>query len=425
MNIRRIMLAASFVIGCHTAVAKDAACDSVMAYADEADTLWYAGLSERDRRHEHFFSRRWVQSTYVGLPLVLGGMMQIPHNKMFRNYRNNIAPKFHFRADDYVQYAPAAAMLGMKLAGVKGRSSWGKMLTADAFSTALMAAAVNGLKYTVRLRRPDGSTRNSFPSGHTATAFLTATMLHKEYGERYPWISISGYTVAAGIGGMRMLNNRHWMSDVLAGAGIGIMAGEFGYWLSDLVFPSSPRSYNRGTLHLPDDDASWYLSMGAGSYIPLQRSISPDDGHAWKVHSGGYVSFDAAWFWNVRLGVGGQVSQSNTLFNDLGEEGTTDASRSIAVLGGIYYNRPFFHRLSYFGRALVGGKSYYHTPGQLFDGSRAHGGATFLLGAGVRLRANKHFNYTLSCDYMVSQSPLKELRAVQSLRIGANFGYQF
>ena len=73
-------------------------------------------------------------------------------------------------------------MLGLKACGVESRSSWGRMLTSDAFSAALMAIAVNSLKFSCNVMRPDGSTRNSFPSGHTATAFMTATMLHKEYG---------------------------------------------------------------------------------------------------------------------------------------------------------------------------------------------------------------------------------------------------
>lgn len=78
-------------------------------------------------------------------------------------------------------------MLGLKIGGVRGRSSWGRMLVSDAFSVALMAGAVNSLKYTCRMPRPDGSNNKSFPSGHTATAFMAATMLHKEYGPRSPW----------------------------------------------------------------------------------------------------------------------------------------------------------------------------------------------------------------------------------------------
>ena len=61
-------------------------------------------------------------------------------------------------------------------------------------------------------------------------------MMHKEYGDRSPWYSISAFTVATATGISRILNNRHWLSDVLAGAGIGILSTELGYYLADLIF---------------------------------------------------------------------------------------------------------------------------------------------------------------------------------------------
>lgn len=98
-----------------------------------------------------------------------------------------------------------------------------------------MASVVNTIKYTAHVRRPDKSNYKSFPSGHTATAFMAAMMMHKEYGDRSPWYSISAFTVATATGISRILNNRHWLSDVLAGAGIGILSTELGYYLADLI----------------------------------------------------------------------------------------------------------------------------------------------------------------------------------------------
>ena len=108
------------------------------------------------------------------------------------NLRNELMPAFDYSYDEYLQYAPVGVMLGLKAAGYEGRSSWGRMLVSDAFSLALMAGSVKGLKFSVHRSRPDGSGNDSFPSGHTATAFMTATMLHKEYGWRSPWFSIGG-----------------------------------------------------------------------------------------------------------------------------------------------------------------------------------------------------------------------------------------
>ena len=95
--------------------------------------------------------------------------------------RESIAPDFHYTYDDWLQYGPAALMAGLKVGGYESRSSWGRMFVSDVFSVGAMAVTVNGLKYTIKRTRPDGSRHNSFPSGHTATAFMTATMLNKEY----------------------------------------------------------------------------------------------------------------------------------------------------------------------------------------------------------------------------------------------------
>lgn len=150
--------------------------------------------------------------------------------------RNTAIPDFSWHYDDYLQYAPAGLMLALKACGYESRSSWGRMLTSDAFSAASMAVMVNGIKYSVKRLRPDGSARNSFPSGHTATAFMTAAMLDKEYGWRSPWFSIGGYTAAALTGVSRIMNNRHWMSDVVAGAAVGIGAVHLGYFITDCIF---------------------------------------------------------------------------------------------------------------------------------------------------------------------------------------------
>lgn len=150
--------------------------------------------------------------------------------------RNNLAPEFSHSYDDYIIYSPAVLMLGLKTCGYKGRSDWGRMLTSDAFSTALMAGSANALKYAVKRTRPDGSDRHSFPSRHTATAFMAAGMLCHEYGWRSPWWGFAGYSIATFSSFSRILNNRHWASDTFAGALIGIGSTELGYFLSDLIF---------------------------------------------------------------------------------------------------------------------------------------------------------------------------------------------
>ena len=123
----------------------------------------------------------------------------------------------------------------MKLAGVQSRSSWKEQAVSNVFSAALMAGFVNSLKHTTRETRPDNTSNNSFSSGHTATAFMCATILHKEYGMKSPWYSIGGYTLAGITGVTRQLNNRHWIGDVLVGAGIGMISTDLGYFFNAFI----------------------------------------------------------------------------------------------------------------------------------------------------------------------------------------------
>ncbi|MGP1477957.1 MAG: phosphatase PAP2 family protein, partial [Phocaeicola sp.] len=156
--------------------------------------------------------------SYTSLPLITTGIILRHERKNFRDARNKFQYNFHHTTDNYTQYAPLLLATGLKIAGYEGRSSWGRYLTSTAASYAVMGALVNGMKYSLKEQRPDGSTYNSFPSGHTATAFAAATILHKEYGlTRTPWISVAGYGLATMTGVMRVLNNRHWISDTFAG----------------------------------------------------------------------------------------------------------------------------------------------------------------------------------------------------------------
>ena len=79
----------------------------------------------------------------------------------------------------------------------------------------------------------------SFPSGHTATAFMGAEFLYQEYKDISPWIGYSGYLIAATTGYLRIYNNRHYLNDVVAGACIGIISTKFAYWLYPKVFTKS------------------------------------------------------------------------------------------------------------------------------------------------------------------------------------------
>lgn len=147
-------------------------------------------------------------------------------NFEIREERNEHFLNFSTAIDDYLQHAPSAVAIIMSLSGVKGRHDLPNQIALLVKSELLMLSVVMPLKYTVGESRPDSGSKNSFPSGHTAQAFVAAAFLAKEYGHKSIWIPIGSYTVASTVGVFRMLNNRHWISDVLVGAGVGLLSSE-------------------------------------------------------------------------------------------------------------------------------------------------------------------------------------------------------
>lgn len=139
--------------------------------------------------------------------------------------------------DDYVQYSPMVASYVIDLCGVKAKHKFKDRLLLNGMSYIAMGVTVNVMKLLIDEKRPDTEAKNSFPSGHTATAFMGAEILRKEYGEVSPWIGYSGYAVAVATGYLRIYNDRHYINDVIAGACIGILSTKFAYWLYPKIFP--------------------------------------------------------------------------------------------------------------------------------------------------------------------------------------------
>lgn len=134
--------------------------------------------------------------------------------------------------ETYLQYAPAVLDAGLGLIGVDSKNDFLDRGISIGVSFAVNVVVVKSLKFIVGESRPDGSSDNSFPSGHTATAFMGAELIREHYG--WGW-GAGAYAAAATVGVMRVVRSRHYWWDVLAGAGLGIAAARTGIWLTGPV----------------------------------------------------------------------------------------------------------------------------------------------------------------------------------------------
>jgi hypothetical protein len=116
---------------------------------------------------------------------------------------------------------------------------------------------------------------------------------------------------------MRVLNNRHWVSDVLSGAGIGIMSTELAYAFSDLIFKGKGLlrgdiSSNKTIIYNP---SFFSISMGIGfgskdlSFDLEKLEVRLDEGKALNLKFGAStaVGAEGAYFFNKYFGVGGRL----------------------------------------------------------------------------------------------------------------------
>ena len=395
-------------------------------YTDEDNALPY--IIDKDtvrpkKNRKNFFNSRGYRMTCVGVPLIIGGVISHGIDKHFRSMRNTYMPNYKCRVDDYLQYAPLVAQFGVKACGVKGRSSWGRMVVSDVFSSAIMAGVVNTLKYTIKERRPDGSTNNSFPSGHTATAFMTATMLTKEYGYKSHWVGISSYTLATITGLMRVANNRHWLSDVMTGAGIGILSAELGYFLADLIFKDKGINHEAEDEFLQRLDRPFFLGISLGVNVPL-NDYHLDKDTVFRTKSGLAASLDGFYFINPYVGFGGRLSVSK--LNLHSREGLINSSLDVFTFcAGSHFSYPVAPRLRFDGKLAFGYARYLKVSLGETDVPARSG---LCIGSGVSLsyRLREHFGLRMFADYnLLTPYSSASQRYMNTVALGASAGVIF
>ena len=400
---------------------------SVTTISAEETVISIDSIPQQEKRN--FTDSKLYQMTFVGTPLIVTGLIMKGEDTHFRRLRNDYAQEFHRPFDNYIQYAPAAVMLGMKAFGVKGRSDWGRMIASDALSMAIMAGVVQTIKHTTNVMRPDGTDNHSFPSGHTATAFMTATMLTKEYGHISPWIGMGAYSFATATGLMRIANNKHWLSDVLTGAGIGIISTELGYYLADLIFREKGVHHyaTHGTFSRLDKPS--FLGIYLGVNIPLSHyDISEEQ--EFRTSSGSSAGMEGAYFWNPYIGLGGRFTVSNTHIITTEKESTDVAEKNnfdaISAQAGPYFSYPLTSRWNIGSKLLAGYVSYPKQ--ELSNGNVVpqNCGMCFGSGLSVSYKARDRYGIRFFLDYNLLPSHSKQSGEwMNTLAIGSTFGVHF
>ncbi|MBO9591869.1 MAG: phosphatase PAP2 family protein [Niabella sp.] len=172
------------------------------------------------------------------------GLNQTTKNEIVEDH-----PAFGTHIDNVLEYTPGLAVFALRGLGIKGRNTLGHEAILYAMSLGINAALVTPLKHWTNVERPDGSNRLSFPSGHTSTAFASAEFLRREYKDISPWYGIGGYAVATATGVLRMFNNRHWLGDVVAGAGFGIASTNLAYLCYNKLHIGQKKDRQGGTTY--------------------------------------------------------------------------------------------------------------------------------------------------------------------------------
>jgi membrane-associated phospholipid phosphatase len=204
-----------------------AAADTLHKYERPA-----VGVAADEKRS--FFQSKGFRAAVVPAVLIGYGISTINGHGFYSSYdaksdiNHLFGPGRHTHVDDYLQFAPYFELGGVSLAGVESKNDHVNLGLVILKSEVFMLASVFAVKNLTNITRPDG-TATAFPSGHTAQAFLAASIVHTELREKSQWYGVGAYTIATGVAALRMLNDKHWESDVFAGAGFGILSAHLAY----------------------------------------------------------------------------------------------------------------------------------------------------------------------------------------------------
>lgn len=255
---------------------------------------------------KNFLKTDLFQSLCISTPLMTESFLYKPYDVNIRDMRRKYLSTFEFSADTYLQFVPFGLCIGLKSFGVPSRSNWQEFLTASILSYTIGYGTSRILKTNISKLRPDWGGFHSFPSGHTTLAFIGATILSKEYKDNYPYISALGYGLSTATGLSRIMNDRHWTSDVLFGAGLGIIATELSYYITDILYKNTDKQYTSYYITQEDTNLNHWSINFFFSYnclIPKFKSKTLSNNTTYKINNGIGLGIESSYMITPHLGI--------------------------------------------------------------------------------------------------------------------------
>ena len=230
-----------------------------------------------------FFHSKGFRASIVPAVLIGYGISTIHGNGFYSSYdakrdiRSNFG-SYRNHIDDFLQWAPYLEIPAVLLAGVESRSDRLNLALVVVKSEVIMLSTVYVIKTLTHIQRPDSSDNLSFPSGHTAQAFLAASIVHAEFRDKSQWYGVGAYALASSVAAFRMINNKHWESDVVAGAGVGILSAHLAYLTHRNRWGRKANGRGIGDIGAVP---TWSPAGGMGLSLTWQPKQQIEKGHCW------------------------------------------------------------------------------------------------------------------------------------------------
>ena len=178
-----------------------------------------------------FVKNNLLPISFIGFGILLNNSHI--EKQLQKTIRKKVGDDFEFKVDNHLLYIPIIQLYAGAAAGLKTKNNWFNQTKYLIISNTLTGLVTYGLKQSIQKLRPS-NTPHSFPSGHTSIAFTNATVLYCEYIDSSPTMAYSGFGFSSSTAILRMVNNKHWLSDVLTGAGLGILITKLVYHFEPL-----------------------------------------------------------------------------------------------------------------------------------------------------------------------------------------------